>query len=674
MSELEEGSGLERRPNYDPTYMKEGYLQKKGQLLKGWKKRWFVCDGRSLSYYISSKDKKPNAVIPLESASVQDGGLSETWHSPRIYLTDGTSGTMYCLSAEEKGVASDWLSVLTKAVARIQEVKHKHRLERNTSVGGTTITPFDEEEGRQKPVSQQHAPPSPARKPMTSEASRSRMQPSSQMSHGSKVPTQPTNIRLENELSSASELLSCLLFNKPSSQHPLHFHFHGAKNGVRVSTATHGATGKQYVRGSVALKTLPSVALRILLDHQKRNEWDLHFPVSTHVATYGGSTDLIHLSGGAPYNLFADPLVATANTALPALGCAALSTLLAGDVVHSACAAVLGGLASSIDWRSLAVPRDLLLLRHVYEASTPHAKRNDRLSCHNVLDAVGMSSVPSAMVILEMSVTNELKPVPTGVVRGHVGTSGWLVEPLDGESTLLTYVTDLNLGGWVPAATTNNVLHDRMTILSAIAEFVHQAKIHGPNLGYIDDDDDDDDTRDAMTAPAHETHVADAGSSVFHPRDYFKLMLQIPTGGVKLTDKEVAKKQNGVLMEVIKSMGTKLLEGKSAVSLSLPVRIFEPRSMLERLVDLYLYAPNYLNRAADATEMLERFKLTMTFAIAGWHHGVGCMKPFNPILGETFEAELADGAQVYGEHTSHHPRLAFSRSWAKSTRFPPSRS
>ncbi|OQR85498.1 hypothetical protein THRCLA_10689 [Thraustotheca clavata] len=657
----EEGSGLERRPNYDATYMKEGFLQKKGQLLKGWKKRWFVCDGRTLSYYITSKDKKPNAVIPLDSATVQDGGLSETWHSPRIYLTDGTSGTMYCLSAEEKGVASDWLSVLTKAVERIHGLKVKNGLERSKSVGGTSITPFDEEEGRQKPGIQNTLPPaqlSPVRKPASGSFFEKR-----HATHDPKIPQQPTNIKLENNLSVASELLNCLLFNKTSTQHPIEFQFNGVHDNVRVSTAVHKITGKKYARGSAMIKAIPSVVLRILRDDHKRNEWDVHFPISKHVATYGGSTDLIHLSGGSPMNLFADPIYLHPSPAVPALGCAALGSLFAYDpssmLLHSAASAVLGGTFASVDWRTLAVPRDLLLIRHIYEATSPHT--NSRPSCQNVLDAVGMSVVPSAMVILEMSVVNELKPVPKGVIRGHIGVSGWLIEPLDAESTLITYVTDLNLGGWVPSSTVSRVLLDRMKCLSAIAEFVNQAKVYGPNLGYLEDDDDYEDTPTTAgdEVPTYETSVADARSSVFHPRDYFKLMVQIPTGGVKLTDKEVAKKQNGVLMEVIKSMGTKLLEGKSAVSLSLPVRIFEPRSMLERLVDLYLYAPNYLSKANDATDPLERFKLTMTFAIAGWHHGVGCMKPFNPILGETLQAEFVDSAEVFCEHASHHPPISF---------------
>jgi len=37
--------------------------------------------------------------------------------------------------------------------------------------------------------------------------------------------------------------------------------------------------------------------------------------------------------------------------------------------------------------------------------------------------------------------------------------------------------------------------------------------------------------------------------------------------------------------------------GKDIVGLSLPVRIFEPRSTLERLLDVYKFAPIYLRRA-----------------------------------------------------------------------------
>jgi len=34
------------------------------------------------------------------------------------------------------------------------------------------------------------------------------------------------------------------------------------------------------------------------------------------------------------------------------------------------------------------------------------------------------------------------------------------------------------------------------------------------------------------------------------------------------------------------------------------------------------------------------------------------MKPFNPILGETWQAQYADGTQLYFEQTSHHPPIS----------------
>jgi hypothetical protein len=34
-------------------------------------------------------------------------------------------------------------------------------------------------------------------------------------------------------------------------------------------------------------------------------------------------------------------------------------------------------------------------------------------------------------------------------------------------------------------------------------------------------------------------------------------------------------------------------------------------------------------------------------------------KPMNPILGETLQATLVDGTQVYAEQISHHPPISY---------------
>jgi len=108
----------------------------------------------------------------------------------------------------------------------------------------------------------------------------------------------------------------------------------------------------------------------------------------------------------------------------------------------------------------------------------------------------------------------------------------------------------------------------------------------------------------------------------------------------------------------MKSMGQNLLSGKSIINISLPVRIFEPRSFLERITDTWCYMPLYLRKASLAKDPIERLKWVVTFVVSGLHRGVKQMKPFNPILGETWQARYSDGTQIYFEQTSHHPPIS----------------
>lgn len=87
----------------------------------------------------------------------------------------------------------------------------------------------------------------------------------------------------------------------------------------------------------------------------------------------------------------------------------------------------------------------------------------------------------------------------------------------------------------------------------------------------------------------------------------------------------------------------------------MPIKIFEPRSAISRIVDIYSFAPKHLNHAASISDQLERFKLVIAFALSGVYLTTSQYKPFNPILGETLQCQFKDGTKVYCEHTSHHP-------------------
>jgi len=125
-------------------------------------------------------------------------------------------------------------------------------------------------------------------------------------------------------------------------------------------------------------------------------------------------------------------------------------------------------------------------------------------------------------------------------------------------------------------------------------------------------------------------------------------------GDLKLINPDLLKRQKGILYDVIKKAATQMFEGKAVVGLSLPVRIFQARSSIERICDIFTYAPYYLNSACTE-DGPTKIQCCMGFLIAAMPLCIDQWKPFNPLLGETYEATLTDDTKVYCEHTSHHP-------------------
>jgi hypothetical protein len=80
-------------------------------------------------------------------------------------------------------------------------------------------------------------------------------------------------------------------------------------------------------------------------------------------------------------------------------------------------------------------------------------------------------------------------------------------------------------------------------------------------------------------------------------------------------------KQKGVLGEVLKQLAVNLMKGLTISHISLPIKIFEARSSIQRIVDIWSFLPKYLVQAAKTTNHLERFKLVISFAMSGLYIG-----------------------------------------------------
>ena len=125
--------------------------------------------------------------------------------------------------------------------------------------------------------------------------------------------------------------------------------------------------------------------------------------------------------------------------------------------------------------------------------------------------------------------------------------------------------------------------------------------------------------------------------------------------GVVITDPNLRKRYSGLVRDII----YQLLKVPFGHHISLNVKIFEPRTVLERYSSAFSYSNTFLLPASEPSlKPYERFKLVISFLLAGLHTGCQQLKPFNPFDGETFQGELPNGAKVYVENVTHKPLVA----------------
>ncbi len=132
-----------------------------------------------------------------------------------------------------------------------------------------------------------------------------------------------------------------------------------------------------------------------------------------------------------------------------------------------------------------------------------------------------------------------------------------------------------------------------------------------------------------------------------------------PKLGMVWKDYDQISKQRSVVFYLLKQIGSNILKGKSIMSISLPITIMEPQSMLQRLANVYTYLPAFAPKFATTTDPLERFKHYIGFSIACLHSSLQQKKPLNPVWGETYQGYLGSPEfRVYCEQTSHHPAVS----------------
>ncbi|KAK7819252.1 hypothetical protein U0070_008380 [Myodes glareolus] len=100
--------------------------------------------------------------------------------------------------------------------------------------------------------------------------------------------------------------------------------------------------------------------------------------------------------------------------------------------------------------------------------------------------------------------------------------------------------------------------------------------------------------------------------------------------------------------------------GKDLSKVAMPVELNEPLNTLQRLCEELEYS-ELLDKAARMPSALERMVYVAAFAISAYASSYfrAGSKPFNPVLGETYECIRRDkGFQFFAEQVSHHPPIS----------------
>lgn len=127
--------------------------------------------------------------------------------------------------------------------------------------------------------------------------------------------------------------------------------------------------------------------------------------------------------------------------------------------------------------------------------------------------------------------------------------------------------------------------------------------------------------------------------------------------GLILVDKEIKKKFKGIVRDLI----TQLIKAAFGHKITLNVKLFEPKSCLQRLTDYWSFLPKFFPLAANPEiGPLERMKYVMAFAVSGLYIPTKQLKPFNPLITETFQGQFDsdEKTKVYLEQISNYPTVS----------------
>uniref|UniRef100_A0A3B4F0G2 Pleckstrin homology domain-containing family A member 1-like n=1 Tax=Pundamilia nyererei TaxID=303518 RepID=A0A3B4F0G2_9CICH len=104
------------RPAQDHNVIKSGYCVKQGAVMRNWKRRYFLLEENSMSYFKSDLEKEPLRMIPLKEVhKVQECKQSDIMMRDNLFEVVTTSRTFY-IQADSPEEMHSWIKAVSGAI------------------------------------------------------------------------------------------------------------------------------------------------------------------------------------------------------------------------------------------------------------------------------------------------------------------------------------------------------------------------------------------------------------------------------------------------------------------------------------------------------------------------------------------------------------------------------
>mmetsp|Transcript_34336 Transcript_34336/g.35628 ORF Transcript_34336/g.35628 Transcript_34336/m.35628 type:complete len:421 (+) Transcript_34336:44-1306(+) len=139
--------------------------------------------------------------------------------------------------------------------------------------------------------------------------------------------------------------------------------------------------------------------------------------------------------------------------------------------------------------------------------------------------------------------------------------------------------------------------------------------------------------------------------------DEFRYECCTKKGGIDFNNKEITSLIRSSATYLIGQIGRKVLSGDfNLTTISFPIRVMIPLTILQSIARSLFQFPYYCELAKDL-DVIEKMKFAIVAYLSSFYCSTFCLKPMNPVLGETYEACFSDGTKIFMEQTSHHPPI-----------------